>query len=125
LGDIENLILHMRFGLLKGGDLVMGFLKRTYLWIATSFLIFMPQIIFAADVAKKKLAKKAPVVWVADTRNAEGFWGWTTSMYNENIYLYSLLTIIMMALWGLILGTLMDFIMKKTGLELTKRELRE
>jgi ABC-type phosphate/phosphonate transport system permease subunit len=103
----------------------MGFLKRAYLWIVTSFLIFLPQITLAADVAKKKLSKKAPIIWVADTRNATGFWGWTTSMYNENIYLYGLLTIILMAIWGVILGAIMDFIMMRSGIELTKRELRE
>ena len=104
---------------------LMRQIKNLCTWIVSGLLIFWPQIVMAAEKGKEAVGKKAPIVWVADTRNLTGFWGWTTDIYNENLYLYALLTILMMALWGVILGILMDFVMKGIGIDLKKREVKE
>ncbi|MDH5201772.1 MAG: hypothetical protein OEZ31_05705 [Nitrospirota bacterium] len=79
-------------------------------------------------VAKaKKLSKKDPITWVADTRgeHGKGVWGWSTAMYNENIYAYALFSIAVMVAMGYMLGTLSDIVMGMTGIDLKTRKLRE
>jgi hypothetical protein len=110
---------------IERGIELMKYLRSLHIWIVSGLLLFLPQIILAAEKGKGAVGKKGPIIWVADTRDLTGFWGWTTSIYNEDLYLYAVLTIIMMALWGVVLGFLMDFIMKGVGIELTKRDVKE
>lgn len=81
--------------------------------------VLMPQIVFAAA------EKASMVVIVSDTRGVTGIlraWG---QLYNESHLYFSLLTIVLIPLIGLIFGTIADFVMKGIGIDLEHRELSE
>jgi len=81
--------------------------------------VLMPQSVLAAA------EKASMVVIVSDTRGVTGilrFWG---QLYNESHLYFSLLTIVLIPLVGLLFGTLADFVMKGIGIDLEHRELSE
>lgn len=66
------------------------------------------------------------LVNVADTRSLEpGLTKWIADLYNSDLWLFSLFTIVVMALMGLILGTLFDRAMILFGIHLGKIEHHE
>lgn len=82
--------------------------------------LFMPKIAAAAgggDVA--------PMVIVADTRRLGGLLSWWANVYNESHVQFTLLTVVLIPLIGVIFGVLADFIMSHIGIDLKSRELAE
>lgn len=66
------------------------------------------------------------LVVVADTRRVS--WGiekYFANLYNTNILLFAVWAVVLTALWGVILGVVMDFIMARTGLDLKSRKIIE
>jgi len=62
---------------------------------------------------------------VADTRLLSGIlkaWG---TLYNESHLYFSLLTIVLIPVIGLLFGTIADIVMKTIGIDLEHRELSE
>ncbi len=87
--------------------------------LAVITFAIIPQIALAAG------EKAALVVIVADTRGLTGIlkaWG---TLYNESHLYFSLLTIVLIPVIGLIFGVLADFVMKAIGLDLEHRDLAE
>ncbi|MBF0376345.1 MAG: hypothetical protein HQK72_02575 [Desulfamplus sp.] len=81
--------------------------------------VLMPQTVLAAG------EKAAMIVIVADTRGLTGVlhaWG---TLYNESHIYFSLLTIVLIPVIGLIFGTVADIVMKGIGIDLEHRELAE
>lgn len=98
--------------------------KMKGIWMKISSLIIMmcvllPQTVLAAG------EKASLVVIVADTRGLTGIlhaWG---TLYNESHVYFSLLTIVLIPVIGLIFGTIADIVMKGIGIDLEHRDLAE
>lgn len=69
--------------------------------------------------------KAKPLVHVADTRVLSGTYLYFANMYNENLLLFGIWTVVVLTALGSGIGFLMDIIMSKIGLDLRSRELRE
>ncbi|MFZ3045579.1 MAG: DVU0150 family protein [Desulfatirhabdiaceae bacterium] len=67
----------------------------------------------------------APLVIVADTRHLPAFEAWWANLYNESHVYFTLVTVILIPLIGVIFGTIADFFMGFIGLDLKSRELSE
>ncbi|WP_243367536.1 DVU0150 family protein [Fundidesulfovibrio soli] len=67
----------------------------------------------------------APIVLVADTRKLTGIMAWWANLYNESHLYFTILTVILIPLIGVIFGVLADIIMHWIGLDLKSRELAE
>jgi hypothetical protein len=67
----------------------------------------------------------APLVIVADTRKLSGLQLFWSALYNESHLYFTLLTIVLIPLIGLIFGVLADLIMSHIGIDLKSRELSE
>jgi hypothetical protein len=67
----------------------------------------------------------APIVIVADTRKLSGIMAWWANLYNESHVYFTLLTIVIIPLVGVIFGVLADFVMAHIGIDLKSRELAE
>jgi len=92
-------------------------LKRVFSW--GGVLVLLPQVAWAAG------KKATELVVVADTRKLSGINKYFATLYNENIWLFALWAVILTAAMGCVLGVIMDFIMKRTGIDLTSREIIE
>ncbi len=99
-----------------------GMMKGIWMKIS-SFVIIMcvllPQTVLASG------PPAALVVIVADTRGLTGLlhaWG---TLYNESHLYFSLLTILLIPVIGLIFGTIADIVMKTIGIDLEHRDLAE
>ncbi|MFP5240619.1 MAG: DVU0150 family protein [Acidobacteriota bacterium] len=67
----------------------------------------------------------APIVLVADTRKLTGIMAWWANLYNESHLYFTILTVILIPLIGVIFGVIADIIMHWIGLDLKSRELAE
>jgi hypothetical protein len=61
------------------------------------------------------------IIFVADSRRYTGWQGWFTSLYNESLAQFTLLTVISIPLLALLLSTVMSFLLSKTGIDLKSR----
>ncbi len=69
--------------------------------------------------------KATNLVVVADTRRLTGIMKYFANLYNTNTLLFAIWAVVLTALWGAILGFLMDFLMARTGLDLKSRKIVE
>jgi hypothetical protein len=67
----------------------------------------------------------APLVIVADTRKLSGIFAWWANLYNESHLYFALLTVVLIPVIGVIMGTMADFVMTHIGIDLKSRELSE
>jgi len=67
----------------------------------------------------------APVVIVADTRKLSGLMAWWGDLYNESHVYFTMVTVILIPLIGVLFGTLADLIMSHVGIDLKSRDLAE
>ncbi|MEW6263740.1 MAG: DVU0150 family protein [Thermodesulfobacteriota bacterium] len=65
------------------------------------------------------------LVLVADTRNLTGIQYYFATLYNENIWLFAVWSVVLTTALGCVLGVIMDFIMNRIGLDLRKRSIVE
>ncbi len=82
-------------------------------------------VLLAPSLALAAGEKAAPLVVVADTRKFTGWEAWWTNLYNESHFWFTVLTVIIIPIVGLIFGVITDFIMAHIGIDLTSRELAE
>ena len=66
-----------------------------------------------------------PIVMVADSRKLTGIMAWWANLYNESHLYFTLLTIVLIPLIGVIFGVVADFIMHFIGIDLKSRDLAE
>ena len=85
----------------------------------TTFLLLAPAAAFAAG------GGGAPIVIVADTRKLTGIMAWWANLYNESHLYFTILTVILIPLIGVIFGVLADIVMHFIGIDLKSRELAE
>jgi len=67
----------------------------------------------------------APIVIVADTRRLSGIMAWWANLYNESHVYFTILTIVIIPVVGVIFGVLADVVMSHIGIDLKSRELAE
>jgi len=80
---------------------------------------------FFPALAQAAGEKADRIVIVADTRRLTGWEAWWANLYNESHAYFTLVTIIVIPLVGLILGLLADMVMNRIGIDLSSRELAE
>lgn len=88
-------------------------------WSLMLMLIALPGTALAAG------GGGAPVVIVADTRKLDGVLAWRANLYNESHLQFTVLTIILIPLVGVIFGVIADIIMNHIGIDLKSRDLAE
>jgi|SRR5271157_1367553 len=81
------------------------------------FLLAAP-LLSAAEAAQA-------IVIVADTRKLHGLRAWWGNLYNDSHLHFALMTIVLIPLAGVILGSLADLVMGRLGIDLRSRALRE
>jgi hypothetical protein len=84
-----------------------------------TFVLMAPAMAFAAG------GGGAPIVMVADTRKLSGIMAWWANLYNESHLYFTILTVILIPLIGVIFGVLADIIMHFIGIDLKSRDLAE
>lgn len=65
------------------------------------------------------------IVIVADSRKLTGIMAWWANLYNESHFYFTLLTVILIPLIGVIFGVLADIVMHFIGIDLSSRDLAE
>lgn len=83
-------------------------------------LMLLPAVALAAGGGSA-----APLVIVSDTRKLDGLLAWWGNLYNESHLYFTILTVVMIPITGMIFGTIADIIMHWIGLDLSSRELAE
>lgn len=79
-----------------------------------------------ARLARAAGAKASDLVVVADTRVLDNpVLLYFANLYNTNIVLFAVWTVVLTAAYGCLLGVLMDKLMGLTGLDLTSRKIVE
>jgi hypothetical protein len=82
--------------------------------------LFLPELALAAGGGPV-----APMVIVADTRKLSGLMKWWADLYNHSYVLFTVLTVVLIPIIGVIMGTLADIVMTHIGIDLKSRELAE
>ena len=87
--------------------------------VALTFLL-IPAQAFAAAAGGGEA-----IVIVADSRRLSGWEAWLTNLYNENLFYFTLVTIVVIPTMGLLLSKLTGFLMTRIGIDLRSRVLAE
>ncbi len=87
--------------------------------LAALAVALLPELALAAG------EKAAALVIVADTRKLSGWEAWWANLYNESHLYFTLVTVVIIPIIGLIFGVLADLIMGHIGIDLKSRELAE
>mgnify|MGYP003541635178 FL=1 len=67
----------------------------------------------------------APIVIVADSRKLTGLMAWWANLYNESHLYFTVLTVILIPVIGVLFGVMADIVMHFIGIDLKSRELAE
>lgn len=81
--------------------------------------LMIPAVVWAGG------GKAEALIHVADTRMLSGVLLYFANLYNENLVMFGVWTVVVITALGSGLGFFMDMIMSHTGLDLTSREIRE
>lgn len=82
--------------------------------------VLLPQIVLAAGGGNV-----APMVIVADTRKLDGLMKWWGDLYNNSYWEFTILTVALIPLIGVLFGVVADIVMTRIGIDLKSRELAE
>jgi hypothetical protein len=89
----------------------------------TGMALFLTAIL--PEMALAAAEKAAPLVLVADTRKLTGLMRWWADLYNESHLWFTVLTVVLIPIIGLIFGVIADLIMSHIGIDLKSRDLAE
>ncbi|MFN3534655.1 MAG: DVU0150 family protein [Desulfatiglandales bacterium] len=93
---------------------------KRLLALVLSFILLMPSLAFAGG------EKAGALVVVADTRKVDSaIMKYFSDLYNTNITLFAVWAVIFTAVYGVLLGLIMDFVMARIGIDLKSRKLVE
>lgn len=87
-------------------------------WKSPLLLLLGAPLLSAAETAQA-------IVIVADTRKFHGVRLIWANLYNESHFHFALMTILLIPLAGVLLGSLADLVMSRIGINLKSRSLRE
>ena len=82
-------------------------------------LSFSPKLVIAGG------GKTEQLIVVADTRMLTGINFYFANLYNEDVLIFAVWSVLITSILGVVLGLTMDVIMKLTGIDLTNRSLIE
>jgi phage shock protein PspC (stress-responsive transcriptional regulator) len=94
-------------------------LLRRVLCFCAGIYLCIPNLARASGEAATNL------VVVADTRRVSGVLKYIADTYNTDPWLFAVWAVVITAVWGGILGFVMDFIMERSGLDLKSRKILE
>lgn len=94
------------------------FRYRLFAFITMACLM-VPALVWAGG------GKAEALIHVADTRQLSGAYLYFANLYNENLLIFGVWTVVVITALGSGLGFFMDMLMSHTGLDLTSREIRE
>ena len=97
----------------------MKSLLKRMLCLFAGIGLALPHLAWASGEAATNL------VVVADTRRVSGVLKYIADTYNTDPWLFAVWAVVITAVWGAILGFLMDFIMARSGLDLKSRKILE
>jgi len=83
-------------------------------------LMMMPAMAMAAGGGKVE-----QMVIVADTRGLPPWEAWWANLYNESHVYFTIVTVILIPVIGVIFGSIADFFMAMIGIDLKSRDLAE
>lgn len=87
-------------------------------WKYPLLLLLAAPLLSAAETAQM-------IVIVADSRKFHGVRAWWANLYNDSHLHFALMTIVLIPLAGVALGSLADLVMSRIGINLRSRALRE
>jgi hypothetical protein len=85
----------------------------------------MPLLFLLAAPLLSAAESAQMIVIVADSRKFHGLRLWWANLYNDSHIHFALMTVILVPLAGVILGSLADLAMRRLGIDLRSRALRE
>ncbi|MCU0587296.1 MAG: hypothetical protein MUF52_03985 [Syntrophobacteraceae bacterium] len=94
-------------------------------WAMLSGWVFLVTVVLPAKVLAAGGGDVAPMVIVADTRKLEGLMKWWADLYNHSYVGFTVLTVVLIPIIGVIMGTIADIVMTHIGIDLKSRELAE
>ena len=97
----------------------MRSLLKRVMCFAAGMGLCLPQLAWAAG------EKATNLVVVADIRRVTGVLKYFADLYNTDPWMFAVWAVVLTAVWGAILGFLMDFIMERSGLDLKSRKILE
>jgi hypothetical protein len=68
---------------------------------------------------------ESPIVFVADSRGLTGWRALCTNLYNESLFQFAVLTVILIPVLAVILGSIVNFFLVRSGIDLKSRTLAE
>jgi hypothetical protein len=92
---------------------------RKFIGIALFLGVMLPEMALAAA------EKASPLVLVADTRKLTGLMRWWADLYNESHVWFTVLTVVLIPVIGLLFGVIADIVMSHIGIDLKSRDLAE
>lgn len=98
----------------------MRYAGRRWMFPVAMLAAWVPAAVWAGGGEKQ-----GQLVHVADTRGLEGFNLFLANLYNTDRVLFTLVTLAVTAVMGVVLGYLMDLIVNLIGLDLGAYEGRE
>lgn len=87
--------------------------------------ILLPGIALAGGDKATELIVVADTRVLSDSGYYTAFMKYMADAYNSNIMVFAIWCTVLTAVYGAFLGFLMDFLMSKTGLDLTSRKILE
>jgi hypothetical protein len=87
-------------------------------------LLVLTTLFLLPGLAQASGDSASPLVFVADSRNLSGWEAWFANLYNESRALFTLLSVVMIPVVGLIFGLIAEFIMARSGLDLETMECK-
>jgi len=98
---------------------MLRFPRMKSVLLAALALALLPALSFGASSAE------SPIVFVADSRGLTGWRAWCTNLYNENLFYFALLTVILIPVLAVILGSITSYFLARSGINLKSRVLVE
>jgi len=90
----------------------------SFRWKCPLLFLLAAPLLSAAESAQM-------IVIVADSRKFHGLRLWWANLYNDSHLHFAMTTVVLVPLAGVILGTLADQVMRRLGINLKSRALRE
>ncbi|MFZ1986509.1 MAG: DVU0150 family protein [Desulfatitalea sp.] len=87
--------------------------------LLTALAMMLPATVWAAG------EKASNIVVVADTRRVTGVLKYFSNLYNTDVVISAVWSVVLTVAIGCVLGFLMDFVMERTGLDLHSRKIIE
>lgn len=97
-------------------------MSKVLKWFSFSYLL---SLVLPALASAAGGGNVAPMIIVADTRKLDGIMAWWANMYNESHVQFTIITVILIPVIGVIFGTVADIVMTWIGIDLKHRDLAE